>query len=367
MDEDLLYKIALTLLPQVGPVHAKNLLEHLSPKEIFHAKTSTLEKIDRIGPARAKLIKQFKQFEEAEQEILFIEKNKIKPLFIQDEDYPKRLLNCYDSPTLLYQKGSTILNHPRIVAVVGSRMYTEYGRQLTEKLIQEMAGSNVLVVSGLAYGIDALAHKACLHNKLKTVAVLAHGLNTIYPPEHASLAKDIIREEGGLLTELTSKVAPDKHHFPARNRIVAGMCDATIVVQTGDKGGSMITAELANGYNKDVFAFPGRVNDEKSSGCNQLIKDNKATLLTDARQLLQTMGWLDEHKKPVRKIQREIFIELSAEQRKILDLLNERNSATIDEINLLSGLTNSEVAAAILTLELENLIVSLPGKIYQPT
>jgi DNA processing protein len=216
----------------------------------------------------------------------------------------------------------------------------------------------------MAYGVDAIAHKAAIKNNLATVGVLGHGLDQIYPPDHSGLAKDMLKHDGGLLTEFRSKTKPDKHNFPTRNRIVAGMSDATIVVESGIKGGSMVTAELANGYNKDVFAFPGKVTDNKSAGCNYLIKSNKAMLLTDAQELIEIMGWEERQKSKV-KSQKEIFIELSKEEKIIIDILNEKETVHIDEINLRSGLSNSAIAVAILNLELQNVVNGLPGKMYK--
>ena len=252
-----------------------------------------------------------------------------------------------------------------MIAVIGTRNHTEYGKQITEKLVADLAELNITVVSGLAYGIDAIGHKAALKNNLPTVGVLAHGLDQVYPPQHTSLAKDMLKHNGGLLTEFRSNTTPDKHNFPTRNRIVAGMSDATIVIETGIKGGSMITAELANSYNKDVFAFPGKVTDSKSAGCNYLIKNNKAVLLTDAKDLIELMGW-DEQKsqKQNRKVQKELFIELSNEEKIIVDILKEKEASHIDEINLRSGLSSGSVAAAILNLELQNVVLSQPGKRY---
>lgn len=363
MKTDLLYQIALTLIPNIGAVQAKTLLQHFDVQELFKAKKSLLEKIEGIGEVRAQSIKEFDKFNEAEEEIAFIEKYKIKPLFITDNDYPQRLLNCYDSPTLLYYKGEANLNAPKIISVIGTRSNTDYGKSITETLVNDLSGQNVLVVSGLAFGIDAIAHKTALRNNMSTVGVTAHGLDQIYPSQHAALAKEMTKNGGGILTEFRSKTKPDKHNFPVRNRIVAGMSDATIVIETGSKGGSMITAELADGYNKDVFAFPGKVTDNKSAGCNYLIKSNKAFLLTGAEDLIQTMGW--EEKKPVQKKQRELFIELSAEEKLIVDILKEKDSAHIDELNLRSGLNSSTVASVILNLELQSVIISLPGKIYK--
>ena len=366
MDSELLYQLALTLIPNIGPVQAKILLQHCNAEEIFHAKKTYLEKIEGIGPVRAAAITAFRDFSQAEEEIKFIEKYKIKPLFLTDAAYPKRLLNCYDSPTLLFYKGDADLNASKMVAIIGTRSHTDYAKQITEKLVKELAAQNITIISGIAFGVDSIAHKAAIKNDLPTVGVLAHGLDQIYPAEHAGLAKDMIKNKGGLLTEFRSQSKPDKHNFPTRNRIVAGMSDATIVIETGIKGGSMITAELANGYNKDVFAIPGKVTDSKSTGCNYLIKSNKAMLLTDAQEILEVMGWEEKTKgSKVRKSQREIFIELTKEEKILIDILKEKETVHIDELNIKSGLSSSAVAAAILNLELQNVMLSLPGKLYR--
>lgn len=366
MNSELLYQLALTEVQNVGCVHAKILAQQFgSAENIFRAKQQLLEKIEGIGEIRARSIKTFTNFSKAEEEIKFIEKYKIKPLFLTDKDYPKRLLNCYDSPTLLFYKGNADLNTSKIIAIIGTRNHSEYGKQQTEKLMKELSSHNVLVVSGMAYGIDAIAHKASLKNDLATVGVLGHGLDQIYPPDHSNLAKDMLKHGGGLLTEFRSNTKPDKHNFPTRNRIVAGMSDATVVIETGEKGGSMITAELANGYNKDVFALPGRVTDNKSAGCNFLIRNNKAMLLTDAEEIIEIMGWEEKIQRSKVNTQKELFIELSKEEKLIVDILNEKESVHIDELNTKSGLSSSSAAAAILSLELQNVIISLPGKLYR--
>jgi DNA processing protein len=348
-------------------VHAKILAQELgSAEKIFKAKQFLLEKIEGIGEVRARSIKAYKDFSKAEAEIEFIEKYRIKTLFLTDKDYPKRLLNCYDSPTLLFYKGEADLNASKVIAIIGTRNHTEYGKQQTEKLIKDLSSQNVLVVSGMAYGIDAIAHKAALKNDLATVGVLGHGLDQIYPPDHSNLAKDMLKHGGGLLTEFRSHTKPDKHNFPTRNRIVAGMSDATIVIETGEKGGSMITAELANGYNKDVFALPGKVTDNKSAGCNFLIRNNKAMLLTDAEEIIEFMGWEEKGKSVKEKrSQRELFIELSNDEKIIVDILTEKDLVHIDELNFKSGLSSSSTAAAILSLELQGVVATLPGKLYK--
>ncbi len=363
MTDDLLYQIALTLVPNIGPVLARALTERFgNAQAIFEASKRDLCSVEGITEAKAKSIATFDDFTPAADEIAFIEKYKIQALFITDKNYPQRLLHCYDAPTLLFYRGNADLNTSKIISVIGTRLHTEYGKELTEQLAAELKGQQVLVVSGMAYGIDAIAHKAALHNGLNTVGVLAHGLDTIYPAQHKTLAKDML-QQGGLLTEFAQQTKPDKHNFPRRNRIVAGMADATVVIETAIKGGSMITASLANNYNRDVFAYPGRTNDSKSEGCNYLIKNNRAALLTDGRQLMEAMGW--EKKKMKKPAQRELFIELSKEERIITDILLAKDTVHIDELYIKSTLSSSTVAAAILNLELQNVIASLPGKMYK--
>src|SRR5215213_644717 len=306
MNNELFNQLALTLIPNIGDVQAKILINHFGDaSSIFKATQSALEKIEGIGSVRAKSIRDFDDFHIAEKELEFIEKYKIKTFFLTDKDYPKRLLNCYDSPTLLFYKGTADLNASKVIAIVGTRTMTEYGKQFTEKLVKDLSEQNITIISGLAFGIDAMAHKAAIKNSLPTVGVVGHGLDKIYPSDHAGLAKDMIKNGGGILSEFFSGTKPDKHNFPLRNRIVAGMSDATVVVETNIKGGSMITGNLANAYNRDVFAVPGRSIDKASSGCNHLIKYNKAILLTDADELLDVLGW--KEKKKEKKQQKELF------------------------------------------------------------
>ncbi|RYG45646.1 MAG: DNA-protecting protein DprA, partial [Chitinophagaceae bacterium] len=327
MDADLLYRIALTLVPQIGPVQARHLLTKFeTARDIFRAAEHSLKRIEGIGDTRAAAIKSFRDFSLAEKEMNFIRQFGITPLFITDSRYPRRLLNCYDCPTLLYFKGEADLNLSKVVAIVGTRSHTEYGKMMTEQLVAELTNLNVLVVSGLAHGIDAVAHRAALRNRLPTIGVLAHGLSQMYPRQHTSLAREIVKEGGGLLTEFMSPSIPDKHQFPARNRIVAGMSDATIVIETGVRGGSMITAELANGYNRDVFALPGKTTDPKSAGCNYLIRHHKAFLLTDGADLVQSMNWENTHSPPRGNIrQKAIFVDLDVNEQRVVDLLREKD------------------------------------------
>ncbi len=363
MTNDLLYQISLTLVNNIGSVQAKLLLEHFKTAEaIFKAKKKDLSLIDGIGEIRASQIKAFDNFSEAEDEIKFIEKHHIQPLFITENNYPKKLLHCYDAPTMLYYRGTADLNNKKTISIIGTRSNTDYGKQITETIVEELQQHNVTIVSGLAFGIDAIAHKAAVKNNLPTIGVLAHGLDSIYPAQHKSLAKEMLLN-GGLLTEFKKNIKADKHNFPRRNRIVAGIADATIVIETAASGGSMITAELAYNYNRDLFAVPGKVNDSKSLGCLKLIQQNKATLFTSVEQMLEELGW-QEKTKTVKK-QRELFIELSADEKIIIDIIKAKDAVGIDEIFLKSNLSSSSVAAAILNLELQNVLIGMPGKMYK--
>jgi len=366
LSTELLYQIALTLVPNIGDIHAKALINNFeTAAAIFSASKKDLESLEGIGTVRANSIKKFNDFKRAEEEVAFVEKYKITPLFLTDKNYPQRLLNCYDSPSILYYKGNADLNSPKIIAIVGTRTHNEYGKTLCEKLIEELASEDVIIISGLAFGIDSIAHKTSVKYNVKTIGVMAHGLDMVYPSQNSGLAKQMITN-GGLLTEFKSQTKPDRQNFPSRNRIVAGISDAIVVIESGIKGGSLITAELGNGYNKDVFAFPGRVNDTKSEGCNFLIKNNKAGLITSANDLIENMGW--KKKKNISpKKQRELFIELSTEEKTIVNILQQQEQVHIDELFIKSKLSSSAVATALLMLEMQNVVISLPGKLYKLT
>lgn len=364
MQPDLLYLISLTQVPQVGSIHARTLLQHFgSAEQIFKSSIHDLEKIDGIGKIRARSIKSFRDFTLAEKEIAFLQRYGIRALSLLDADYPQRLLTACDAPPLLFYKGNADLNKARMISIVGTRRNSEYGKQITEKIIQELVPYDVLIVSGLAFGIDAIAHKTALKQGLSTIAVLAHGLASLYPPEHAQLSKQMLKQ-GGLITEHISDIKADKHHFPIRNRIVAGISDCTIVTETAVKGGSMITADLANGYHKEVFAFPGRTTDFKSAGCNWLIRNNQASLLENIQDLVKMMGW-EEKMKLSENAQGELFLILTEVEQRIINLLTERERMHIDVINATTGFPSSINAGALLELEMKELICSMPGRIYR--
>jgi DNA processing protein len=362
MYSELTYQLSLCQVPFIGAVHAKQLCDVFgSASAIFKARESDLERIEHIGNIKARSIKSFRDFSKAEKEIAFIEKYRITPLFLTDAHYPRRLLNCFDPPTMLFIKGTVDLNTARMVAIVGTRSNTEYGKAFTEKLVKALKGMDVIITSGLAFGIDSIAHKCSLKYGIPTIGVVGHGLDTMYPPENTGLAKDMIAKGGAVLTEFRSKTRPDKHNFPSRNRIVAGITDATIVIESGVKGGSIITANLAWGYNRDVFAVPGRSTDSKSSGCNYLIRENKAMLLDDPQHFIDAMGWHDT--KPGKSpLQKKIFIELTEDKKKIIEVLRKNECTGIEELNFSSGLSASSVAASLLELEMQGIVKTAPGK-----
>jgi len=364
MKDEAIYRISLTLIEGLGPVHIRNLIDRFgTASSVFNAPIHHLSSLEGIGSIKAESIKRFVGFSFAEDELKFCDDNHIQILFLTDPLYPRRLLNCYDAPTVLYYKGTADLNTSKVVTIIGTRSNTDYGKSVTEKIVQDLAAHGVLVVSGLAIGIDAIAHKAAISNGLPTVGILGHGLDMMYPPQNKSLSFEMLLN-GGLLTEFRHGITPEAFNFPRRNRIAAGMSDCTLVIESQLKGGSMITAEMAYGYNRDLFAVPGRLNDHKSKGCLHLIQQNKAIIYTNAEDFIATMGWDVNPKKTARR-QRELFIELTPDEKIIMDILNEKEETHIDELHTRSGLNSSSIAASILNLELQSVIICLPGKVYK--
>lgn len=360
----MVYKIALTLIRGVGSMLSKNLLLHFGTAEaVFEASYAQLMKVDGIGEKTAQSILHTDAVKLAEKETEFLEKHQIKLLFYTDEGYPKRLKNCYDAPILLYYKGTANLNHKRVISIVGTRNATAYGKMLCKQLTEVLKPYDVLVISGLAHGIDAAAHKECVQAEVPTVGVLGHGLDRIYPAVHRELAAKMIKN-GGLLTEFLPGSNPDRENFPKRNRIIAGMADATIVVEASIKGGALITAEIANSYNRDVYAFPGRVSDEFSEGCNFLIKTNRAGLINHPKDLIYYLGWDDEKPNKKEKIQAQLPLDLNKEELKIATLL-QQSPLGIDELSFQTNMAQSKLAIILLTLEMKGIIVTLPGKLYK--
>lgn len=363
MRNDILFKVAISFIPGIGPVLGKNLISYCGSAEaVFKEKKSKLIRIPGIGISQAELIISSSVLNRAEQELKFMQDYGITAHFYTDESYPKRLLNCYDCPLILFGKGHCNFNADKVVAIVGTRKATDYGKQITEELVKGLKSFNVLVVSGLAYGIDIKAHKACLEGNLPTVAVMATSMDKIYPGQHKNVAQRIM-ENGALLSEFVSGTKPDRENFPKRNRIVAGMSDAVIVVESAIDGGSIITAELANGYKRDVFAFPGDINRNYSKGCNQLIATNSALLISSIDDLAQQMKWTGKKQKSS-GIQKALFQKLSAKEQIIVNLLKEHSKA-IDRLKAESNLKPSEIAEVLLNLEFYGLVRPLPGKMYR--
>lgn len=363
MSKDLLFQLALSSVPQIGDVQAKILLAAFGTAEdVFRAPRRELERTEGIGKIRAASIKSFSDFSDCESEIRFIEKYDIHPLFYDSPGYPWRLKHCHDAPVMLFYKGNASLNADRILSVVGTRKNTLYGRHTCEAMIEGLSSNGVLIVSGLAFGIDSIAHRAALAANLPTVAVLAHGLDRLYPSQNKPLARKMI-EQGGLVTDFRSNTNPDRQHFPRRNRITAGLCDALLVIESGSSGGSLITASIANSYQKDVFAVPGRVNDPKSEGCNKLIAANEAVLVNSHEDILQAMNW-DNSTPPREARQTALFHDLTEDESTIVNMLREKNPRHLEELMALR-IPGSHLSNTLLSLELAGIISTMPGKMYR--
>lgn len=367
MNDELFYGIALSLMKGIGDANAKTLISYAGSTEmLFKTPTSKLQKINGVGPKTAEIFKDTADvLARAEKEIAFIEKNKIDVLFYYDKRYPKRLLNCSDSPLFIFAKGNVDFNKERFINVVGTRHASDYGKEITEKLIADLSGFNVSLVSGLAYGIDICAHKAALKYNMQNIAVLAHGLDRIYPSQHKNTAEKL-QQNGALVTDYLSQTNPDRQNFPSRNRIVAGMTDATIVIESAITGGALITAEIANNYNRDVFAFPGKITDEYSQGCLKLIKEHKANLITSAKDIIEFLNWDIEQKNIVKQsIQPQLFLDLSDTEKNMYEIINTKTQMHIDEITMKIQMPLSAISAILLSLEMKGVILSLPGKLYK--
>ena len=359
------HQIALTFIKKIGPVLAKSMLREFGDAEqIFRLSKSALSKARGIGEKRLNLADFDEALRRAETELNFIEKNRIEVLFHTDPRFPKRLKNCNDSPLLLYYKGNANLNMQRVISIVGTRNATDYGKQLCKQLVDELQEYNILIVSGLALGIDVAAHKECIRAGVPTAGVLGHGHDRLYPSQNRGTAEKML-ENGALLTEYPSGTNPDRENFPQRNRIVAGMADATVVVEAGLKGGALITAEIANSYNRDVFAFPGRLGDEYSEGCNFLIRNNKAALLTCVADLAYSLGWEKNSNLKNTPEQLILPIDLSADEQAVYEIIREHKAPlAIDDLSIKINMPTSLLAMTLLDMELQGFIRSLPGKTY---
>jgi DNA processing protein len=364
---ELLPILALLRVEGVGDIVAKKLINHCgSAAEVFKVKSNHLHAIDGVGEVLIKRLKNKTVFDQAEKELQFIEDQKINVLYFQDSDYPDKLKHCIDGPTVLFAAGNIDFNKRKIISIVGTREVTSYGSEFCKKLIEDLAVFNPIIVSGYAYGVDIVAHKAAIEHKLQTIAVLAHGLNQIYPKVHKKyMAK--MEENGGFLTEFWSDTNPDKANFVQRNRIVAGMSEATIVIESAEKGGSLITATIANDYNRDVFAVPGRISDRFSQGCNNLIKTQRASLMTSAADLIYNLNWeiASETRKGNSVIQKQLFVTLDSDEQLIYDYLQKNGKQLLDIIAIECNFPIFRISSILLNMELKGVIRPLPGKLFE--
>jgi DNA processing protein len=357
--------LALWSVSGIGSMTSRKLIAYAgTAQNVLKFKQAELLKVPGIGPKLIESILAGGHYERADKELEFIDKYKIKVTSIFDDDYPFRLKQCEDAPLLLFTKGKELVEDRKYISMVGTRNATAYGKDFCIKIISELKekGHDVVIISGLAFGIDIASHKAALKNNLPTYGVLAHGLDTIYPAQHRKVAAEMLTQ-GGVITEFMHGIFPEKNNFVRRNRVIAGLSDATLVIESDIKGGSLITADLANSYNRDVFAVPGRLNDKYSSGTNKLIKSNRAALLESVEDLEYILGW-EAKAKPKQK---QLFNDYSNEEKTIMDLFIESEVLNIDTICRNSGFTMSKVSALLLNLEFMGALKCQPGKVFSKT
>jgi len=361
-NKELLYLLALQKAEGIGDINAKKLIKYCgSAKAVFEEKPNNLLKIDGIGTYKLKGLRSKTVLQKAEKEIIFITENNIDAYSFLDTEYPEHLRHSVDSPIIIFKKGAINFKQERIISIVGTRNITNYGRTFLKSLLSEIAKYKPIIVSGLAYGVDILAHQLAIEHNLQTVAVLAHGLDRVYPTKHQKEATKM-QENGGLLTDFWSGTNPDRNNFVKRNRIVAGISKATIIIESADKGGSLITADMANSYNRDVFAVPGRITDLYSKGCNNLIKTNKAALLQSGKDLAYLLNW--EQTKP-KAIQKQLFVDLDTNETLLYNYLLKEGKQTLDIIALHNNLPIYKVSSLLLNLELKSVVRPLHGKLFE--
>jgi DNA processing protein len=363
-DDEILSQLALTFIDGIGPKTGRALISHFgSAAAVLNAPVRSLQSMPGMGATRAKACKDAQIMHRAEAELRFVNEHQVQTIFLSDPGYPGRLKSCEDAPLMLFYQGTAPLNAPKTVAVVGTRKNTDYGLRITEQLIESLQGQeDLVVISGLAFGIDAIAHRKCLALGIPTIGVVAHGLDRMYPAAHRSLARDM-RAAGGVLTEFPSGTDPDRSNFPLRNRIVAGLCDVTVITESDEKGGAMITAYVAASYNREVAAFPGRITDAKSGGPNKLIRKQIASCLCSGQDLADLMGWVTA--RPDKKQQQQLFSTLSPEEQQLAGALQARDSMHADELMLQTGLTTAQIGSLLLQMEMAGFVRALPGKMFR--
>jgi len=361
--EKLLAILRLQKSKAIGDILAKKLITATgNVEQIFKEKKHKLQKINGIGNHITNHLFDANNLKSAEKELNYINKNKIEFSYFLDDDYPENLQHCIDGPILIFKDGNIDFSNQKLISIVGTRNITSYGRDFCNQLIEDLAVYNPIIVSGFAYGVDICAHKAAIKNKLQTIAVLAHGFEQIYPKIHKKYVSQV-NENGGFLTEFWHEENPLRENFLKRNRIVAGISKATIIIESASKGGSLVTADIANSYDKEVFALPGKTTDIYSSGCNNLIKYNKAALLTSAEDIVKMLNW-DIKKKKKKPIQKQLFLELSEEEQKIYDFLMKNDKQLLDVISVSCNIPIYKLSSILLQLEMKGVLKPLPGKLF---
>ena len=363
-EEELHYILALQRAKGIGDINAKKLIAHCgSAKNVLNEKRFILEKINGIGTFTIKHLFDKENLIDAEKELEYLKKNNIESYYFKNDNYPEKLKHCIDAPILLFKDGDfDFLNKP-IISVVGTRKITSYGRDFCEKLIEDLKVYNPIIVSGFAYGVDICAHKAALKNNLQTIGVLAHGFEEIYPKSHKKYVSEI-NKNGGFLTDFWHNDKLVRENFLKRNRIVAGISEATVIIESAEKGGSLVTADIANSYNRDVFAVPGRSTDNMSKGCNALIKRNQAAILTSANDLIEMLNWNLEIKQE-KVIQKQLFIELDTTEQLVYDFLLESGKEILDTIAINCKLPIHKISTVLFNLEMKGVVKPLPGKLFE--
>ncbi len=362
---ELQYQIALTMAPAIGPVTARKLIQKTgSARAVFRQKKDVLKKIEGIGPVVSGSISSESLLHKAEKEMEFLERHHISALYFKDTEYPARLKECEDAPILLYARGKKGLKTKRALSVVGTRKASSYGKELCRNIVLELGSmiDDLVIISGLAFGIDVIAHRAALEGGIPTVAVLGHGLNTLYPHAHRETAKKICRQ-GALVTDFHSGMGPERNNFLRRNRIIAGMADATLVIESAASGGALITAAMASSYHRDVLAVPGRTTDERSKGCNVLIKKNVAAMVESAQDVIDHLNWTDDIAQNPKHSSENISFTIQEKQ--LLELMKQQSGLGPGELSTLSGIPIQKVLSLLTEMELKRWIVVEPGNRYQ--
>jgi DNA processing protein len=362
--EKLLAILRLQKTKAIGDILAKKLIVAVGDiEQLFKEKPSTLQKIHGIGSFAIQHLFDKENIKLAEQELAFIEQNNYEVVYFLDANYPKNLQQCIDSPIVLFKDGNINLENTKTLSIVGTRNMSTYGKDFCEKMIEELAVYNPIIVSGFAYGVDICAHKAAMKNGLQTIAVLAHGFEQIYPKVHKKYMRQVM-ENGGFYTEFGFQENPLRENFLRRNRIVAGISEATIILESAEKGGSLVTADIANSYDREVFALPGRTSDLYSKGCNNLIKNHQAVLLTSSNDIVKMLNW-DVISKPAKAIQQELFMTLTDQEQTIYNHLKVQGKQLLDQISLDCKIPMYQLSSVLLQMELKGITKPLPGKMFE--